>query len=246
MEIGFGGAKRPFFYRKNSTDEQVIKEVLIDQQYDLNRLVRSPELIGFIRRCEAGRARPLIVDAGANIGASVIHFMAQLMPVARPVIVAIEPHAENFQLLAKNVAGLDVRAIQAGVASAPGRMRVIDPGQGHWGYRTESATIEDALDSVPCLTIDAIFDDHARDLVPFIVKVDIEGAEKALFSANTDWIRRTPLVIVETHDWLFPRQATARPFLSCIAGLDRDFISIGDDLYSIANDLDRLADRTGT
>ena len=51
MEIGFGGAKRPFFYRKNSTDEQVIKEVLIDQQYDLNRLVRSPELIGFIRRC---------------------------------------------------------------------------------------------------------------------------------------------------------------------------------------------------
>ena len=26
MEIGFGGAKRPFFYRKNSTDEQVIKE----------------------------------------------------------------------------------------------------------------------------------------------------------------------------------------------------------------------------
>lgn len=246
MDVGLGATKRPFFFRKKSTDEQVIKEVLVDKQYDLNRLVRTADLIGLLQRCEAKGRRPLIVDAGANIGASVIHFFAQLMPVTRPVIVAVEPHAGNFELLTRNVEGLEVHAIHGAVAAEPGKMRVIDPGSGHWGYQTEPATVADDANAVRCVTIDQIFGEHAPRAFPFIVKVDIEGAEKNLFSANTDWIRRTPLLIVETHDWLFPRRATARPFLSCIANLDRDFVSIGDDVYSIANDLDRLAAEDGS
>jgi hypothetical protein len=61
-----------------------------------------------------------------------------------------------------------------------------------------------------------------------------------VFSENTEWIARTPLVIVELHDWLLPKAGTSRPFLQCISQLNRDFVSIGEDIYSIANDLAAL------
>ena len=40
------------------------------------------------------------------------------------------------------------------------------------------------------------------DADPFIVKVDIEGFEADLFSANTQWVGRTPIIITELHNWL--------------------------------------------
>jgi hypothetical protein len=62
-----------------------------------------------------------------------------------------------------------------------------------------------------------------------------------LFSGNTEWVARSPLIIVELHDWLLPKAKTSRPFLQCISQLDRDFIYHGEDVYSIANDFDALA-----
>ena len=48
---------------------------------------------------------------------------------------------------------------------------------------------------------------------PFIVKIDIEGAEADVFASDTDWFNETPVVIVELHDWLMPKQGTAAEFL---------------------------------
>jgi hypothetical protein len=73
------------------------------------------------------------------------------------------------------------------------------------------------------------------------VKVDIEGAEADLFSGNTEWVELTPIIIVELHDWMLPKKGTSRPFLQCISKLDRDFIYLGEDVYSIANDLQGFA-----
>ena len=69
------------------------------------------------------------------------------------------------------------------------------------------------------------------------MKVDIEGAEKDLFRSNTEWVAVTPIIIVELHDWLLPKGGTSRPFLQCVSKLDRDFVYLGEDVYSIANDL---------
>lgn len=90
------------------------------------------------------------------------------------------------------------------------------------------------------MTINDVYRALAAQAFPFLVKVDIEGAEGDLFSGNTEWVARTPLVIVELHDWLLPKQRTSQPFLQCIAQLDRDFVYIGEDVYSIANNLDAL------
>ncbi len=34
---------------------------------------------------------------------------------------------------------------------------------------------------------------------------------------------------------------SSRSFLQCVAGLDRDFVYLGENIFSIANDLARLA-----
>ena len=134
----FGTVTRQLYFRKQSSDEAVIRQTLIDKQYDLNRIGRCAELLEFARQQQASGLRPLIVDAGANIGVSPIYFIANL-PSA--LVVAIEPALDNFQLLSKNVEGLNVEAMHSAVSSiGGGRVRVVDPGRGHSG-------VPDAADS---------------------------------------------------------------------------------------------------
>lgn len=238
MTYQLGAATRQLHFRQQSTDEAVIKQVLVDQQYDLRRLARAGELLDHATRMRATGRKPLIVDAGANIGTASIYFHGN-MPDAR--IVAIEPARDNFELLSLNVDGLGFELLNSAVASSDGRARVVDPGRGQWAYRTEAiAASEDAPEWVPHVTINEIYRAQAAQAFPFIVKVDIEGAERDLFSGNIEWVACTPLVIVELHDWLLPKGKTSQPFLQCIAKLDRDFVYVGEDVYSIANDLSVL------
>ncbi|MEA2987701.1 MAG: hypothetical protein QOG83_412 [Alphaproteobacteria bacterium] len=238
-QLQFGTTTRQLYFREKSTDESVIQQIFFDQQYDMKRLGRTPELIDYLARQGAKGLKPLVIDAGANIGASPVYFTA-ILPDA--LVVAVEPDRENFNLLAKNVEGINVTPIHAAISSTTGRARVTDPGQGHWGYRTQSLADNDATgEAVPRVTINDLYRSHPAPYFPFLVKVDIEGGEMDLFSANTEWVARTPVVIVELHDWLMLKGGTSRPFLQCISKLDRDFVYIGEDIYSIANDLDGLA-----
>ncbi|SRR5581483_8767932 len=234
--ISYRNGSRELYYRLQSTDEEVIKHVLLGRQYDLSLLPRphAGELFEFLRRKEAAGLRPLVVDAGANIGASAVYFTAN-MPHAQ--VIAIEPEPDNFDLLAKNVEGLSVQPLRAAISSSPGRATVVDPGRGHWGYRTR-ADDGSHPDSVPRITVNDIYASQPADVFPFIVKVDIEGGEMDLFSANTEWVERTPVIMVELHDWMFPKGGTARPFLQCVSKLDRDFIQMSQEIFSISNRLE--------
>jgi FkbM family methyltransferase len=234
ITVSFGGTSRPFYLRRKTSDEAVVRQIFVNREYDFTRLRRAAELTDLVKRGAASGRHPLIVDAGANVGATALYF-AMMVPTAR--VVAIEPEPENFRLLGKNVAGLDVETVHGAIASAAGHARLIDPGEGHWGYRIENASDGEA-GSVPLVTINAIFSANSARYFPLIVKIDIEGGERDLFSANTEWLARTPLVIIELQDWLLPRQGVARPFLARIAELDRDFITLGENVFSLANDLD--------
>jgi len=72
-------------------------------------------------------------------------------------------------------------------------------------------------------------------LVPFIIKIDIEGFERELFAANTGWIDRFYLMAVELHDWMLPSQANSCAFLRAVSHFDRDFLFRGENVFSIAN-----------
>jgi len=223
-------SERVLHFRANSSDIRAINQIYKGQEYALARLKRAPEISDFLATEHSIGMEPLIIDAGANIGASAVYF-ALAFPQA--LIVAIEPEAENFRLLQRNTEGLRVHCLQAALASSPGKAKVIDPGEGHWGYRTEQAA--DGA-GIPCVTIPEICD-MARPHFPFIVKIDIEGAEGDVFSRNTAWVARTPIIIVELHDWLLPKAGTAQSFLRRVADEPRDFIIVGENIFSISHSL---------
>lgn len=51
--VRFGTATRQLYFRKQSSDEAVVKQILIDRQYNLNRIGRTAELLAFVKQQEA-------------------------------------------------------------------------------------------------------------------------------------------------------------------------------------------------
>lgn len=230
--LSVDGRARDLFVRKNTTDYSVLEQIFIAHDYDLSRLRRFPDLLTILGEGRAEGRRPLIVDAGANIGMSTAYFASQLTDA---VVVGVEPDPANYQMLVKNTEGLSVIAMPCALAARQGHLKVVDVGEGEWGFRTREWDGSAAGVAVASVTVSEIFDAMNDECFPFLVKIDIEGAEKELFSENIEWVHRTPLIIIELHDWLMPRELTSAPFLQTIAPLNRDFVYIGENVYSIAN-----------
>jgi hypothetical protein len=74
----------------------------------------------------------------------------------------------------------------------------------------------------------------------FILKIDIEGAESDLFSRHTEELDRFPLVIIELHDWLLPRESNSCNFLKWYVEKGRDFVHFGENVFSISNTIPQL------
>ena len=233
-----GATIRELLLRQSSSDTSVVGQIIIDNAFDINKLKRCAEIKAFLSNARKSGKRPLIVDAGANIGLASIYFSAQCRDA---IIVAIEPEPSNFAMLLNNVQGLPVLPIPCALAASPGKVRILDTGEGFWAFQTRAVSPgEESEDFVDCITIDEILDQHRDQFFPFIIKIDIEGAEKDLFEKNIDWIQQTPVIIVEPHDWMLPAQGVSLPFLRAIAPLDRDFVIVGENIFSIANNLEAL------
>ena len=223
--------ERAFRHRGTASDLGVLAQMFDSQDYALERLRRGPELRALYDGMVNSARRPLILDAGANIGASVVYFGLRF-PQAH--ILALEPARNNFSVLEANIGGLDVDARCAAIGAASGRVAVLDPGEGEWGYRTVAAQTGE---TVPMHAAGQLIAEKRRQgHEPFIAKIDIEGGEADLFSRDTGWVDEFPLLIIELHDWLLPQQGSSRNFLKCIAALDRDFVYLGENIFSIRND----------
>lgn len=225
-----GGTPRPFYHRGTRADIGVIQQIFESQDYAIERFQRGAEIRAAYDAIVSLGRTPLIVDAGANIGASVVYF-ALMYPAAH--LVAVEPEQNNFDLLLRNVAGLDVDSRRAAIGSTTEPLYLTDPGQGEWGYRT--AKHGDGVPVPVCAAANLVEEKTSRGYQPYIVKIDIEGGEQDLFSGNVGWIDVFPLLIVELHDWLLPRSGSSRNFLRCMAERDRDFVYYGENIFSFQN-----------
>ena len=70
----------------------------------------------------------------------------------------------------------------------------------------------------------------------FIVKIDVEGSEGALFRSNTEWVDRTDLVMVECHDWLFPGSKTSNALLRRLTSADFELLLNGENMMFLLSD----------
>jgi FkbM family methyltransferase len=222
--------------RRASSDLWTFSQVFADNEYNLRRLQRWDEICEFYDYITATDKTPLILDLGANIGLASLYFTKN-WPKAR--IIAVEPSQENYHVLCQNILGhSNVQPIMAAIASEDGAVEIANPNAYEWAYRTVTASVE-SPDTVSALSVQSLLQmaPSARGYCPYIAKIDIEGFEKDLFSKNTDWITLFPIIIIELHDWLMPREGSSNNFLRSIAQHDRDFLPFGENIISIAHDL---------
>jgi FkbM family methyltransferase len=216
---------------RNVVDFCTLSEIFWDRAYDLGRLARGAEIAAYYDQLVAAGAQPLIVDCGANMGLAARYF-AHDFPAAR--IIAIEPDESNVRQARLNNDAAQVEIRQAAVASAPMQGRIVDLGRGNNALQVEA----DEGGALEMISLNSILAGaEAAGQVPFMVKIDIEGFERELFSRNLEWLDRFPVLVIELHDWLMPGQGTSRNFLRAIAGLDRDFVYINENVFSISNRL---------
>jgi FkbM family methyltransferase len=212
---------------RDNVDLEVLAQIFRSEDYNLARLARWSDIDACYRRIVAEGQVPLIVDCGANIGASALYF-AEQFALAR--VLAVEPQPGNFLLLSRNCAGNPrIVPLQAAVASEDKRGTLLDPGKGNWGFRVSERPGGD----VEMVSLNSLL--ARTGGAPFIVKIDIEGFEAELFSRNLEWLDRFYVLVIELHDWMLPRQRSSHSFLRAIGALDRDFVHAGENVFSIAN-----------
>jgi FkbM family methyltransferase len=207
-----------------------LSQIYIVEDYDIEKLARYADIERYYRGLLQDERTPLIIDCGANIGLSAKYF-SQVYPEAK--IVAVEPDEGNVTQMRKHCDPERVTIRQAAVASTEMKGKIVDPGLGNSGYRVA----EDQGGNLQMLSVRTILEEAKQTgVAPFIIKIDIEGAESELFSRNVEWINEFPLLIIELHDWLLPGQGTSQNFLREISQLDRDFVFSSENVFSISND----------
>ena len=223
------GKRIPILHRRERGDRSTIRQCFRDNQYNMPTDTRRDFPARKYQQILASGRKPLIVDCGANIGTSVVWFATQY-PEAH--ILAVEPAPDNFYFLTKNSAGLDVDLRQAGIAGTDGVSHLVDMGSGGWAYRTSA---EASGPEVPMLGICSLLSaeiNAGRTL--FILKIDVEGAEKTLFDGDCSLINQFPLIIMEPHDWLLQGQGSSTGFFRFHAAFDREFCMNHENVGSMA------------
>lgn len=172
--------------RENSTDGRVYYSIFIQGEFDHLLLTQEPTTI---------------IDAGAYIGLSAL-FFNKAFPNAS--IIAIEPEQSNFELLSKNTGHLNnVTRVKGGLWSKDACLRISDRGTGSWGFTVTEVPCDEPHD-VEGISIGTLITQHKLERID-ILKLDIEGAEKELFSENTSsWLPLVNTMIIELHDRINP------------------------------------------
>ena len=210
----------PIWLRGGTVDVRVFQQVLVDNGYDISYTAQGKELRRRYDSLTASGVEPLIIDCGANIGLTSVWYTRQF-PKAK--IIAVEPEVSNLEIASKNLAAYpNVRLVAGGVWDTPTHLSIVNPDAEPWAFQ-----VEEGNGSIPAFTIDQL--SEGKPIL--IVKVDIEGAEKALFRSNTDWMDRTDLIAIELHDWLFPHTGTSQSFMKAIAGHPHEIAMRSDNLF---------------
>lgn len=145
----------------------------------------------------------LIVDAGGYIGTAALK-LARMYPAA--TVVTIEASSRNFDILQRNVAGVDrIVPINAALHAESGRfVELVDRGTGAWGFSIAvSGSSKDTLETVSTVSLSDITQRFPGKSLG-IVKMDIEGGEHVLLRPRDATLETADAIFAEMHDRIVP------------------------------------------
>ena len=207
--------KGPIHLRAGTSDFPTFEQIFRRREYDI--------AVDFSPR--------FIVDAGAHIGLAAVYFKTRF-PAS--TVVCVEPSASNVELLRRNTQAYeDVHCVHAGLWSGPARLKVLD-GDGTWGFTTQPASSADG-ETVAAVSVGDLMRQFRRDRID-ILKMDIEGAEKEVFSSGCEtWLPKTKLLILELHDR--DGEGCSRAFYRALAHFNFSLSAQGENIVCLNDDL---------
>ena len=189
LRVSLNSGASNIYLRSNKEDRQAFEDVFVKQIYKL-KINLTPKII---------------IDGGAHIGCASLFFVNRY-PDAK--IFAIEPARSNLELLKKNTAMYpQIEVMHGGIWYRKSQVRIKNPLAKSAAFTLTETTgkTEDAVEGYTIRDICAIQNLQYID----ILKLDIEGSEKELFSDYEGWLDRVGVVIAELHDRHIPGCAAA-------------------------------------
>lgn len=190
--------------RHGTSDIHVFRQIFADREYrpfdDLDRMSSG-----------------LVIDAGANVGYSSAYFLSRF---PKCQVISIEPDPENASLMRRNLSPYAPRVqfVEAAVWSESCKLSFDSKSYrdgAHWSRQVRRSADGEAAE-VQAVDVMTLLDKSGHEQI-WILKIDIERAERVLFSAGCEqWLRRVQNLVIELHD-----QECRDVFFSVVS--DREF-----------------------
>lgn len=215
----------PVWLRPIRSDYSIFWQSIVRREYDLSRFAQTAAIVERAQAAIRAGQNPVILDCGGNIGLSVRSF-ARDFPFAH--IVVVEPDEQNMRVLKANAAQVPggVTPVLGGVASRSSHCKVVARDRGSAGFRTAYCEADDP-EAIRTHTVQDLFA-MVPGAYPWIVKLDIEGAQEELFSDNLAWIGNVDLILLELDDWAFPWGGTSINFFRALSAHRFDYLVDGE------------------
>jgi FkbM family methyltransferase len=167
-------------YRLNRGDLQSIREVWLDEEYKL------PEI-----------AAPYgtLIDLGANIGLTSL-WLAKTYNYH--TVVAVEPSADNAEIVRVNLAnnGINAVVVEAAVGPHDGTAVFATSAESNMG---RLGTADEQGVEVKLMSMATILHDANVSGTIDLLKLDIEGGEEQLVNGDLSWLTGVRRIVAELH-----------------------------------------------
>lgn len=202
--------------RPHTTDIIVFRDIFLFKWLDLPSRVQPS----------------VIVDIGAYVGYSPL-FFSYTYPAA--TVIGVEAERKNFEQMVRHVSdNSHITPVHQALWSEKTTMPITERYTGDWGYTIvpegTGATATQA-NKVTTTTIPDLMREHQLTKID-ILKIDIEGAEKAVFEAAPEaWLPHVNVIMIELHDRIVPGCKAA--FFAAVTETDWDITAKGDKWIAI-------------
>jgi FkbM family methyltransferase len=193
--------------RKNDSDLYVFNQVILHVGYRtiLNLLV------------DYGIEAPRVIDAGSNIGLTATYFK-RFLPQSQ--IVCIEPSSENVHVLRANLDENQMQDVRVYAKGLWNRNTFLSRKRDFrdnlsWAFAVEEGT--ERADAIEAITLQEIMNEMKWENAD-VLKLDIEGAEAALFSDEQTFsymVSHYRIIAAEIHEEMISSKLVRKKLRDC-------------------------------
>ena len=195
LKINFPTHK--FVLRKRTSDLKVFKQLVIEKEYQC--------VIDLISKHHV--KINTVIDAGANVGLSMIFFKS-IFPNVQ--ILCIEPDDENCELISSQIKENGYNTIyieKAGLWSSNQYLEVKNDFRdgAKWSLRVAAVDYQTDLKGI---SLRYLMDKYSVSQID-LLKIDIEGSEKVLFKNDEflECLSVTKIICIEVHEEFISKEA---------------------------------------